>query len=115
MQQVGRVHELQALQVLVDDVLLVDVFEDVGSDDRMQVSIHEVEDEVDIAVIFSSNHILQPDNVLVACQLLQKDNLAKYPLGISRVLESVKVLLESDNLFGSLVDGLPDDTVCSLS
>ena len=42
MQQVGRVHEFQTLQVLVDDVLLVDVFQNVGSDNSMQVSIHEV-------------------------------------------------------------------------
>ena len=34
-QQISRMHELQALQVLVDDVLLVDVLEDVSSDDGM--------------------------------------------------------------------------------
>ena len=58
MQQVRRVHKLQALQVLVDDVLLVDVLKDVGSDDGMQVCVHEVEDEVDVAIIFRPNHIL---------------------------------------------------------
>ena len=115
MQQVRRVHKLQALQVLVDDVLLVDVLKDVGSDDGMQVCVHEVEDEVDVAIIFSSNHILQSDDVLVASQLLQKDNLAKSPLRIRCILESVKVLFESNDFFGSLVDGLPDDAVGSLS
>ena len=93
-QQISRMHELQALQVLVDDVLLVDVLEDVSSDDGMQVSIHEVKDQVNITIVFGSNHILKSDYVLVACQFLQEDNLAKSSLRISSILESVKVLLE---------------------
>ena len=58
-------HVLQALEYLVHNVLLMDVLEDVGTDDRVQIGVHEVEHEVDIAIIFSSDHILQPDNVLV--------------------------------------------------
>ena len=115
MQQVGGVHELEALQVLVDDVLLVDVFKDVGPDDSVQVSIHEVENEVDVAIVLSSDHVLQSDYILVARQLLQENDLAEGPLRIRSILESVEVLLERDNLFGSFIDGLPDDTVGSLS
>ena len=114
-QQVCRVHELEAFQVLVDDVLLVDVLQDVGSDNGMQVSIHEVEYEVNIAIIFSSDHILQSDYIFVAGQFLQKDDLTKSSLGICGVLKSVEVLFKSDNFLSSLINGLPDDTVCSLS
>ena len=108
-------HELKTFQVLVDDVLLVDVFEDVGSNDSMQVSVHEVEDEIYIAIVFSSDHILQSDYILVASQLLQKDDLTKSSLGVRGVLKSVEVLFKGDNFLSSLINGLPDDTVCSLS
>ena len=108
-------HELEAFQVLVDDVLLVDVLQDVGSDNGMQVSIHEVEYEVYIAIVFSSDHILQSDYIFVASQLLQKDDLTKSSLGICGVLKSVEVLFKGDNFLSSLINGLPDDTVCSLS
>ena len=43
-QQVGRVHILETLQHLVDDVLLVDVLKDVGPDNSMHICVHEVED-----------------------------------------------------------------------
>ena len=107
-------HVLQALQVLVDNVLLVNVFENVGADHGMQVCIHEVEHEVDITVILCANNILEADNVFVA-HLLQKDDLAESTLRVSRVLEGVEVFLESDNLLCAFVDSLPDDTISSLS
>ena len=44
MQQVGGVHVLEALQALINDVLLVDVLENVGADDCVQIGVHEVED-----------------------------------------------------------------------
>ena len=114
-QQVCRVHELEAFQVLVDDVLLVDVLQDVGSNNSMQVSIHEIEYEVYIAIVFSSDHILQSDYIFVASQFLQKDDLTKSSLGVCGVLKSVKVLFKGNNFLSSLINGLPDDTVCSLS
>ena len=58
-------HVLKALEYLVNDVLLMDILKDIGADDRMQVSVHEVEHEVDVAIIFSSDHILQPNDVFV--------------------------------------------------
>ena len=108
-------HVLQAFQDLVDDVLLVDIFEDVGTDDSVKISVHEVEDEVNVTIVFSADYVLKANNVLVTSQLLQEDDLAERALRVSSVLESVEVLLEGDNLFGALVDGLPHDTVRSLS
>ena len=91
-------HVLQTLQDLVNNVLLVDVFENVGSDNRMQICVHKIKDKIDIAVILSPNHILESNYVLVPSQLLQEDNLTESSLRVSRVLESIKVLLQSDNL-----------------
>ena len=114
-QQVYRVHVFQALEYLVDDILLVDVFENVGTDHCVQVSIHEVEDEVDVTIVLSSDYVLKTDYVLVAGQLLQEDNLSESTLRISCVLESIKILLDSHNLLCSLVNCLPDNAVRSLA
>lgn len=108
-------HVLKALEYLVNDVLLMDILKDIGADDRMQVSVHEVEHEVDVAIIFSSDHILQPNDVFVTGKLLQKYDLTEGTLGISCVLESIEVLFKCDDLFCPLVDGLPNDTVRSLT
>ena len=91
-------HVLQTLQDLVNNVLLVDVFENVGPDNRMQICVHKIKDKIDITVILSPNHILESNYVLVPSQLLQEDNLTESSLRVSRVLESIKVLLQSDNL-----------------
>ena len=108
-------HVFHALQHLVNDVLFVDIFEDVSTDDGMQVGVHEVEDKVDVAIVFGANYILEPNNVLMAGQLLQKDDLAEGALGVSSILECVEVLLEGNNLFRPFVDRLPHDTIGSLS
>ena len=107
--------ELEAFEALIDDVLFVDVFQYICPDDRVQVGVHEVENKVDVAIVLSPNHILEPDNVLVASKFLEEDNLTESPLSICGVLEGVKVLLESDDFLGSLVDGLPDDSIGSLA
>ena len=63
-------HVLQALENLVDDILLMDVFEDVSSNDGVKIGVHKVEDEVNVAIVFSSDNILKSDNVLVTGQFL---------------------------------------------
>ena len=81
----------------------------------MQISVHEVEDQVNIPVVFSAYHILQPNNVLMASQLLQENNLTESSLGICRVLKGIEVLLEGDNLLRPLVNSFPHDTVGTLT
>lgn len=56
--QVGGVHVLEALEALINDILLVYVLEDVGSDDCVQVRVHEVEHEVNVPIVFCPNYIL---------------------------------------------------------
>jgi len=115
MQQVGGVHVLETLENLVDDVLLMDLFQDVCTDDSMEVGIHEVKNEVDISVVFRSDDILESNDVLVADELLQEDNLTERPLCVSRVLKGVKVLFDSNNLLCALVNSFPDNTVGTLA
>ena len=58
-------HVLQALEDLIHNILLVDVFEDVGSDNGMEIGIHEVKDQVDVSVVFRPDDILEPNDVFV--------------------------------------------------
>jgi hypothetical protein len=109
------VHVLEALEYLVYDILLVDVFENVGTDYGVQVGVHEVEHQVDVAVVFRPDHVLEADDVLVSRQLLEEDDLSEGTLGVGGVLECIEVLLESDDFLGSFVNGLPDDTVGTLA
>ena len=115
MQQIGRVHILEALQALVNNVLLVNVLEDVGSDDGVKIRVHEIEYQVDIPVVLSSDYVLKADDVLVAIELLEENNLAERALCVSGVLESVKVLFKGYDFFCSLVNSLPYDTVSTLA
>jgi hypothetical protein len=109
------VHVLEAFEYLVDNVLLVDVLENVGADDRVQVCVHEVEDQVDVSVVLGADHVLQPDDVLVPSQLLQEDDFTEGALCVRGVLEGVEVLFKRDDLLGALVDGLPDNAVGALA
>lgn len=108
-------HELETLQNLIDYILLVDVFQDVGSYHSMQISIHEVEDKVDITVIFGANDVLKSDDIFMTRELLEEDNLSEGALGVSCILKGVKILLQSDDLFCLFVNGFPHDTISSLA
>lgn len=81
----------------------------------MKICIHEIEYQIDITIIFCSYNILKSDNVFVARKLLQENDLSKSALGIRCILKSIKILLQCHNLFGLLIDSLPDNTVSTLS
>ena len=66
MKQVSRVHELEGFEHLVYNVLLVNLFQDVSSDNCMQIRIHKVKYQINIAVVFSPDNILQPDYIIVS-------------------------------------------------
>lgn len=108
-------HVLETLEDLIDDILLVDVFQNVCSNYRVQISVHEVKDQVNVSVVFSAYHILEPNYVFVASQLLQEDDLTESSLSVCCILESIKVLLEGHDFLCSLVDSLPHDTVGTLT
>lgn len=81
----------------------------------MKVSIHEIKHQIDITIVLCADNILQTDDVLMPCELLQEDNLSECALGISCILKSVKILLQGYDLFGLFVDRFPNDTICSLT
>ena len=51
-------HVLESLQnpkinreLLVDNIFFVNLLQDIGSDDRMEVGLHEIEDKVQVSVV----------------------------------------------------------------
>lgn len=108
-------HVLEAFQELVDYVLLVNFLKNVGSDDGVEIGVHEVKNEVDVFVVLSPDDVLESDYVFMSSQFLQENDFSESALGVGSVLEGVEVLLERTNFFGSFVDGLPDDAVRSFA
>lgn len=53
----------------------MDTLEEVGSDDRVQIGLHKVEDEIQVFVILGADDGEQSDDVLVAGQLLEEHDL----------------------------------------
>mmetsp|Transcript_603 Transcript_603/g.2296 ORF Transcript_603/g.2296 Transcript_603/m.2296 type:complete len:371 (+) Transcript_603:176-1288(+) len=92
-QHCTAVHVLQGLEKLVDDVLFVNILEDVGADDSVQVGLHVVADQVDILVVVGLQHVGQSHDVLVAIELLQEHDLAEGALRIGGILEGIEALL----------------------
>lgn len=62
---VGRMDVLQSFQDLVDHVLLVDLLEDIASNDRMQVDLHELEHQVQVVRVLSPDQSVELHDVLV--------------------------------------------------
>lgn len=58
-------HEFQTLKDLVNNILFVDIFKDISSDDCMQVRIHEIKDNINISIVFGSDYILQSNDILM--------------------------------------------------
>ena len=81
----------------------------------MQIGIHKVEHQIYVSIVLSSDHILQSDYIFMPGQLLQENDFPESTLGIRGVLECIKVLLESHDILGLLIDGLPHDTICALA
>lgn len=78
--------------VLVDDVLLVDILQQVGSYDRMEISFHEVEYQIEVLIVFGSDNGEKGDNIGMACEFLQEHNLNQ-PADTSRKVRCASVAL----------------------
>ena len=81
-----------------------------------QVSLHVLEDQVDVAIVVSLEHAEQRDDILVPGHLLQKHDFAVRALRIGRVLEGVKDLFECHiGPVPLLVHCPPHDAISSLA
>ena len=89
----------------------MDVFEDISTNHGVQISLHEVESQVDVTVILCLDDVLHSNQIVVTTQGLKIHDLAKCPLGISGISECVKTLLHCNHRTGSLLYGLPHDAI----
>ena len=71
----------------------------------MQICLHVVEDQVDVAIVLRPEDLLERNDVLVPLQKLQKDNLPIGALRVGGVLKGVKDLFERHNLSTRVVGG----------
>jgi len=93
----------------------VDILQDIGADGGVQVGLHVLEDQVEVAVVVGLEDICERDDVLMPLHLLQEHDLTKGALGVGGVLEGVEDLLQRAAVLCPLVHGLPHDTVGALA
>lgn len=60
MKKLRRMQILQRTEELVHDVSLVDVLQNVGSENSMQIRFHILKHQIDILLIFGLGHVQQP-------------------------------------------------------
>ena len=78
----------------------------------MEVGLHVLEYQVQIAIVLCPDNSLQPDDVGMA-QLLQYHYLSVCALSICRVLESIEIFLQGKLPMSFLIDDFPYVAVCS--
>ena len=107
MNHIRRVHVLQAPQELPDNVSLVLVFEDFCANGCMQISVHEFEDHIEVAVVFCPDHLLHAKNIVVMSERPMKYVHPISALSVSIILERVQSLFQGEDLLSALMLCLP--------
>ena len=76
----------------------------------MEVGLHELEDEVEVLVVFCADDLVQLDDVGVV-EFLQQDDLAEGALRVGGMLEGIEDLLEGQRVSGLFISHFPDVAV----
>lgn len=61
--------------VLVENVPFMHALHDVGSNDRMQIGLHEVKDQIDVLIVLCFEDIEKRDDIGMTVEFLQEDDL----------------------------------------
>ncbi len=97
MDDIGRVEVLHAPSNLIHDVAVVQILENLLADGVVKVGFHKFEDEIEVLVVVSFDHVVKFDYVRVV-QLVQVANLSVGPLRVDRVLKGIEYLLQGESL-----------------
>lgn len=81
----------------------------------MQISVHEIKDQVNVSIILSSDNVLQSNDILMTVKLLQENDLSESSLRVCCILKRIKVLFQGNDVFGFFVNCFPNNTVSSLA
>lgn len=112
MYEASRVQVVQCLGHLIEDELAVSFRQDVLANEREEVDVHVLEDQVDIAIILGADDFFQLDDVGVG-QLHQEHDFAVGALRVGGVIEGIEIFLEGFDPTRFLVGDLPDVPVGS--
>lgn len=93
MNQPCRVEVVDRFGHLVKDELAMLLGQDVFADERVEVDVHMLKDQVNVPVILSLDNLLKTDYVRVR-ELHQKHNFSIRSLSVSRIIKSVEIFLE---------------------
>ena len=104
------VHVLERLGKLVDNESNVYILEYALRDDVMEIRLHELEEQVDVLVIISTDGVKELDDVGMI-ELLKDLDLSIGALCIGGMLKSIKYLLKCKDAFCSLLFHLPHMTI----
>jgi hypothetical protein len=111
MEKARGVHVLQGAAHLPENVALVDIEQNAGPDNSVNVGVHEFEDEIEVGIVLSAMHAEKANDERMAAELTKNGDFAISTLGVGRILESAEDFLERDDLLRFPVLGAPDDTV----
>lgn len=106
MDDFGRVKVLHAPEYLVHDEAVVNIFEDLLPDCVVQVRLHILENEIEVLVVLSADHVVQLYYILMA-ELMQVADLPVGALGVDRVLEGIEYLLQRKGCVALAIAHLP--------
>lgn len=111
MDQAGIMQEIDGFGDLIDDVLLVALLQ-VGAlavlaNQRMEINVHMLKDQVDVLIVLGANGLLQGDDITVL-ELPKEHDLPVGSLRISGVRKGIEVFLQRLDHLRLAVDDLPD-------
>ena len=86
-------HVFDAFKSLIDNILLMDIFKYISSNDSMQICIHEIENQINITIVFSSYDILKSNNIFMTIEFLKENYFTECSLCIGGILESIEIFL----------------------
>jgi len=89
-------------------------FKDVLIDSMIEISLHILEDQVNIPFIFGNKDLMKLYNLFMF-DLFQNGNFSKSSLSISGMLESFENLFEGIYFFRGFLDNFPYMSICSRS
>lgn len=81
----------------------------------MQISLHKIKHQVQVLIVLGLDDVEESNYVIVAIELLQEHDFAECSLRISCIMKGVEYFFEGYDSLELAVDGLPHNTVGTLT
>ena len=110
MNDVGFMQVLNSFDQLINNVTIVEIFEDFLSNSIVEICFHELKDQVQIFIILGSNNSVQFYNIFTI-NLVKKDDFAIGTLSVSGVLKGIEYIFYSKEFTCFNLINFPDMSV----